>query len=75
MSGLNWNDPAACHAWLVDVAARCKDAVTVAEDQTRPLAKRRLGRASARRLLAEAKGALQAQLRYARAGLPDRDPS
>jgi hypothetical protein len=66
---LNWNDPAACAAWLADVAARCKDAVAVAEDQTRPLDKRRLGRVTARRLLAEAKGALQAQLRYARRGL------
>jgi hypothetical protein len=38
-AALNWNDPAACAAWLADVAARCKDAVTVAEDQTRPMAK------------------------------------
>jgi hypothetical protein len=68
--GLNWNDPAACLAWLEDVTARAKDAVAVAEDQTLPLDKRRLGPASARRLLAEAKGALQAQLRYARRGLP-----
>jgi hypothetical protein len=55
---------------LEDVTARAKDAVAVAEDQTLPLDKRRLGPASARRLLAEAKGALQAQLRYARRGLP-----
>src|SRR5262249_48885023 len=34
--GLDWNDPAACAAWLADVAARCKDAVAVAEDQTLP---------------------------------------
>lgn len=68
--GLNWNDPAACAAWLADVAGRCKDAVAVAEDQTRPLGKRRLGRVIARELLAEAKGSLQAQLRFARRGLP-----
>jgi hypothetical protein len=58
-----------CRAWLADVIARCKAAVAVAEDQTRPPGKRDLGRASARSLLAEAEGALQAQLRCARAGL------
>lgn len=68
--GLDWNDPAACAAWLADVAARCKDAVAVAEDQTLPLGKRRLGRVIARELLAEAKASLQAQLRFARRGLP-----
>jgi hypothetical protein len=71
VSGLNWKDPAECAAWLADVTGRCKDAVAVAEDQTRPLNERRLGPVTARRLLAEAKRAIQAQLRYARAGLPD----
>lgn len=59
---LDWNSHAACRAWLGDVAARCKDAFTVLDDQTRPLAERRLGRAEARRLVAEAKKALVAQL-------------
>jgi hypothetical protein len=67
--GLNWNDGAACRAWLADVASLCKDAVEVAEDQTLPIGKRRLGRASALHLLKEAKGGLVSQLRYARAGL------
>jgi len=72
--GLDWHDPTACAAWLADVVIQCEDALSAAEDQTRPPVKRRLGRATARRLLAEAKRALQEQLRYARAGLPERGP-
>ena len=72
-AALNWNDPAACKAWLDDIAAHVDDALDAADDQTRPLGMRRLGPASARDLLAEAKEALRSQIAYARRGLEGHD--
>lgn len=67
---LDWTDPTASAAWLDDLGHQCDDAISVAEDQTAPIADRRLGRAEAKRLLAEAKASLTALLAFARRGLP-----
>lgn len=67
---LNFDDRAAVRAWLDDLAARVYDLAAVAEDQTAPIADRRLGRVAARELLEEARGSLDDLIALARAGLP-----
>lgn len=66
---LDWTDPTVAAAWLTDVSQRCDDVIAVAEDQTASIADRRLGRAEAKRLLAEAKTSLASLLAFARRGL------
>lgn len=68
-SRLDWNDRAACKAFLADVTARSADVISIGEDQTSPIARRRLGRAAAVELLGEGKRALKEQLAYAARGL------
>jgi hypothetical protein len=65
---LNWNDVAACAAWLAEVQRQAEDVASVAEDQTAPPGERRLGRALAGEMLAEATESLEELFAYARAG-------
>ena len=55
--------------WLTELRTQIKDAVSAGEDATRPTAKCEVGRRAARRLLVEARGALDQLLRAAECGL------
>jgi len=70
---LNWNDRATCKAWLDDLRGRCDDVIAVADDQTAQIAKRKLGRAAAVQLLAEAASSLDELFAFAARGLADDD--
>ncbi len=72
--GLNWEDPAACAAWLRDLRRCAEDALSIAEDQTAPVRDRRLGRAIAVELLTEASESLSDLFDYAARGLPANRP-
>jgi hypothetical protein len=67
---LNWQDPAAVRAWLDELQAVALDVIAIAEDQTRPLAQRDIGRAEAVRILVESAGGLEDSIAFARRGLP-----
>ena len=67
---LDWTDPAAVQRWLNDLTTLVTSALDIADDQTRPLAQRELGRAAARRDLREVGESLVASIDHARRGLP-----
>jgi hypothetical protein len=67
---LDWNDPAACRAWLAELRESVTDAVAVGEDITDPPSKRQLGRAAAVQLLGEASYAIDYLFGVALRGLP-----
>jgi hypothetical protein len=56
--------------WLDGVEAASLDVIAIAEDQTRPLAQREIGRVEAIRIVTEAGSALEATIAFARRGLP-----
>ncbi len=72
-AALDWNDRAACKAWLDDLRGLTDDVMAAARDQARPPAKRELGRAAVARLLVEASQSLEEQLAYAARGLASDD--
>jgi hypothetical protein len=59
--------------WLTSLEAVTDDLISVAFDQTEPIAKRELGRAEASRIAAEATNAIDALIMFACRGLPDDD--
>lgn len=66
---LPWNDPDEARAWLGDLREQILDALAAGEDATRPLRRRVLSRAEARRKLTAAEQAILALLARAEAGL------
>jgi hypothetical protein len=72
---LDWTNRDACRAWLADLTEGTADVIAVGEDQTSPIAKRRLGRAMAMHLLGEAAHGVEQLLAYATRGLEVDDES
>jgi hypothetical protein len=66
---LNVADPAAVRAWIEEVRAQIEDALAAGEDATRPLRERGLGRSTSRRMVIEARMALQQLFQAADGGL------
>jgi hypothetical protein len=62
---LDFTDRAAVAAWGADVATQLADLVAAAEDATRPLGARELGRRAARRAITESAEKLRGALVYA----------
>lgn len=62
---LDFTDPAAVAAWGADLATQLADLVAAAEDATRPLGERELGRRAARRAITESADKLRGALAYA----------
>lgn len=57
-AALDFTDSAAVRAWLADLRTQIDDALAAAEDATRPLGQRELGRRAARRSIREAERAI-----------------
>lgn len=55
---LDWTDPTAVRRWAHALLTQARDAIAAGEDATRPPAHRELGRQAARRIIAEAEGAI-----------------
>lgn len=70
---LDWNDPAAVRAWAQDVYVQMKDAIGAAEDATRPLGRRELGRRAARRIITQVDVKLSSAFQFA--GISDEAPT
>jgi hypothetical protein len=66
---LDITNPEAFRAWLTELRSEIDDAVGAGEDATRPVGKRRLGRATARSTLLEARRALEQLLEAATRGV------
>lgn len=66
---LDWNDPAACRDWLIGLEAVALDVIAIAEDQTRPLSERHIGRPAAIRILSETAPGLEDSIAFAKRGL------
>jgi hypothetical protein len=62
---LDFTNPAAVRAWLVDLRVAVDDAGAVAEDMLRPARKRALGQTEHARLYGDARAKLAALLSYA----------
>jgi hypothetical protein len=71
-NALDWRDVEAARTWLERLESVALDVIAVAEDQTRPLTQRDIGRAEALRILAEAGPGLEESIAFARRGLPRR---
>ena len=65
MNALDFGDPEAMRSWLARLRAQIEDVVAAGEDATRPPGQRRLGRAAARRVIKEARRALEQLLEAA----------
>jgi hypothetical protein len=70
---LDLSDPTAVRTWLSALTTQIEDIAAAAEDATRPPDRRRLGRALARSMIIEARGALLRILKAAERGLPGAD--
>ena len=57
-AALDLTNPVAVRAWLADLRTQVDDLHAAAEDATRPLARRALGRPTARTAIQEAHGAI-----------------
>lgn len=68
---LDLSNPGTIRQWLALVESNIGDAIGAAEDQLLPLDKRNLGRVQARRILGDARGALDGLLALMRASLPE----
>jgi hypothetical protein len=66
---IDWGSPPAVRAWLLSLRETFRDAASAGEDQTRPPARRRLGRATARETLTEAIDAAEAAIAHALASV------
>jgi hypothetical protein len=62
---LDFNDPAAVRAWLVDLRVACDDIDSVLEDALKPERRRRLGVLEWKRLRREARGVIADLFAYA----------
>ena len=71
---LNWNDPAACRTWLLDLQSAMTDLRAAAEDQVAPIATRDLGRARAKQLISDSATNFEDKIAYALRGLPEPEP-
>ena len=71
---LDFTDPAAVRAWVVDLRVAVDDGDAVTRDALRPLGKRELGRILHRRNYREARERVVALLNYALPPAPDGDP-
>ena len=68
-AALSFADPAAVRAWLADLQSQIDDLHAAAEDATRPLARRALGRPTARAAIQDAYRALGEAMGFAERGL------
>ena len=75
LPALNWNDPVACRAWLLDLQQHVGDLRAIAEEQNRRRRRRMFSRAGAREQIKNAVGSLKSAMRYARRGLPSEEAS
>ena len=66
---LAFTDPEAVRAWLEQLRTEVDDAIGAGEDATRPVGQRRLGRATARSTLLEARRAVEQLLEAASRGI------
>jgi hypothetical protein len=67
---LDWQDLDAARVWLDKLEAVALDVIAIAEDQTRPIARRDIGRAEAVRILVESARGMKDSIAFARRGLP-----
>jgi len=75
---LDFTDPEAVHAWIVDLRVACDDLDSVLADALKPERRRRLGHREWKRLRREARETIASLLQYAAGPGPDdehRDPS
>jgi len=68
---LDFTDPTALRAWVVDLRVACDDLDSVLEDALKPERRRRLGHLEWKRLRREARGKIADLLAYALPGEPD----
>ena len=71
---LDWTNREAAARWLAELKVAIEDMTSAAEDQVQPMAERHLGRAEARRIIADGRVTLEVMLDCAERGLANDSP-